>query len=150
MKIFKSKSLSVKLILVVLLVIFLINTVIPSVSYAGIGAAIGGKLIDSFCDLLVALGDGIMSIIQRSVFGITGEIAVDLTGKTPWYAYVARSIFGSWYNYSWSCNNRRNIFIGVWINRDIWNNLNFCSISRYFYDKCYYFRISYCSWSYYR
>ena len=80
MEIFRNKSLSKKLILVFLIVIFL-WMMLPNVSH-GLVAEIGGKLLQPVCDLLVAFGDAIMNVMQKSIVGSGGDISVDLTGKT--------------------------------------------------------------------
>ena len=85
MKIFNTKSLSGKLIIALILVVFLSTTIAVNVSYAGIGSLVGGVLIDAICDLFLALGDGCMSIIQKTVFGIDGQIAIDIAGKTSFW-----------------------------------------------------------------
>ena len=139
MKIFNVKSLGRKLALTLMLVIILSTTVISNTSYAGIGALVGGVLIDPICDLTLGLGDGIMSIIQKSIFGINGEISVDLTGKTPWYVWLARSNGSISSDCNWSYNYRRYFGISCWINRNYrdinWRGCN----SRYYYNfRCIY------------
>lgn len=81
MRILKNKCLNKKLILALLVVIFL-GIISPNVSHAGTEATVGGKLIQPVCDLLLALGDGVMTVIQKAIVGTGGDIAVDLTGKT--------------------------------------------------------------------
>ena len=81
MKILKNKCLNKKLILVLLVVMFL-YVIFPNVSHAGIASAIGGKLIQPVCDLLLALGDGTMTVMQKAIIETGGDISVDLTGKT--------------------------------------------------------------------
>ena len=81
MKILKNECLNKKLILVLLVVMFLC-IIFPNVSHAGTASAIGGKLLQPVCDLLLALGDGIMTVIQKAIVGTGGDIAVDLTGTT--------------------------------------------------------------------
>lgn len=108
MKKFKEDSLIKKLMLTLLLVIFLGTTILPNISYAGLPAAIGGALIEPVCDLILAIGDGFMSLIQKSIFGMSGEISVDLTGKTPWYVWLGRFFNSCCCNCSRNCSYRRN------------------------------------------
>ena len=55
MKIFNTKSLSGKLIIALILVVFLSTTIAVNVSYAGIGSLVGGVLIDAICDKMAEL-----------------------------------------------------------------------------------------------
>lgn len=81
MKILKNECLNKKLILALLVVMFLC-IIFPNVSHAGTESSIGGKLLQPVCDLLLALGDGVMNVIQKAIVGAGGDIAIDLTGKT--------------------------------------------------------------------
>ena len=63
MKILKNECLNKKLILALLVVMFLC-IIFPNVSHAGTESSIGGKLLQPVCDLLLALGDGVMNVIQ--------------------------------------------------------------------------------------
>ena len=136
MKIFNTKRLSGKLILALILIILLNTTIVVNISYAGVGALIGGTLIDPICDLFLGIGDGIMSIVQKSIFGIDGEISVDLTGKTPWYVWLARSGCCIDGYCCWSYNYRRYFGICSRTNRNYRNDSWGGSNCRYYYNFC--------------
>ena len=84
MKIFNWKSLSKKLMISLILVVFLSTTIVFNTSYAGITSLIGGTLIQPVGYLLISLGDGLMSILQKSIFGIDGQVTIDISGKSFW------------------------------------------------------------------
>lgn len=81
MKIFKKDCLAKRMLLVLLLIILLNTTLLSNVSYAGLTAVVGGKLLQPVCDLVLSLGDGIMNLMQKSVIGMSGEVTIDLTQK---------------------------------------------------------------------
>lgn len=85
MKIFNLKSFSKKLMISLILVVFLSTAMVFNTSYAGIGSLIGGTLIQPVGYLLIALGDGLMSILQKSIFGIDGQVTIDISGKQSFW-----------------------------------------------------------------
>ena len=88
MEIFKNKSLSKKLILVMLVVIFL-GLIKPNISNAeATEAAQGGKLLQPVVDLVLTIGDGLMDIIQNAVAGQSGHITLDITAKKGWIKVI--------------------------------------------------------------
>ena len=82
MKIFKSKSLSKKLILAMLVVIFL-GLIKPNVSNAeATEAAQGGKLSQPVVDLVLTIGDGLTSQIPSLMISLaTGVFRMPLLDK---------------------------------------------------------------------
>ena len=94
MKIFKSKSLSNKLILAMLVVIFL-GLIKPNVSNAeATEAAQGGKLSQPVVDLVLTIGDGLMDIVQNAIAGQDGHITLDITGNKGWLIKAAAILLG--------------------------------------------------------
>ena len=94
MKIFKSKSLSKKLILAMLVVIFL-GLIKPNVSNAeATEAAQGGKLSQPVVDLVLTIGDGLMDIVQNAIAGQDGHITLDITGNKGWLIKAAAILLG--------------------------------------------------------
>ena len=95
MKILKNKSLWMK-ILIAVLVIMIVAFVMPNVVCAGDDdeadswmSSFGGKLISSVLKLLVGIADGCMSILQKAVFGIDDSLLhVDVT-STTWLKILA-------------------------------------------------------------
>lgn len=94
MKIFKKDCLAKRMLLVLLLIILLNTTLLSNVSYAGLTAVVGGKLLQPVCDLVLSLGDGIMNLMQKSVIGMSGEVTIDLTQKTSKLAKVLGIVAG--------------------------------------------------------
>ena len=73
MKFLKNKNITSK-ILIILVVMLLFQFCMPKASIAVDGVTLGGKLLDPILDLFVGLGDGIMTFIQKVVFGIDDSI----------------------------------------------------------------------------
>ena len=75
MKIFTEKGILKKLLLIIIAII-LFNAIIPTnVSYA---ADVGGVLLKPIVDLMVALGDFVMDIINNMLYGMeTSVIRID-------------------------------------------------------------------------
>ena len=69
MEIFKKKSLILKIV-IALVVVILFNFSAPTISQAGVAEVIGGTLAEPVLDLALALGDGIMYIVQSLLFGM--------------------------------------------------------------------------------
>ena len=72
MEIFKKKSLILKIV-IALVVVILFNFSAPTVSQA---ASIGGTLLQPVVSLLTALGDGLMLLIQSILFGVNYLVMV--------------------------------------------------------------------------
>ncbi len=94
MRIFEKESLFKKLVML-LIVLVLISAIIPKASYAGTASVIGGKLLSPVCDLLLALGDGIMNIVQNAILGMEGDLGIDLTGSKKGWALLAGIVAGA-------------------------------------------------------
>ena len=77
METFKKKSLVLKIV-IALVVVILFNFSAPTISQA----SIGGTLLGPVVDLFVALGDGIMFLIQSILFGLNYS-TIKLTDNPP-------------------------------------------------------------------
>lgn len=66
-KIFSNKNLIVK-IATILVIVILFNFINPGISF-GAGGGIGGVLFEPIKDLVLAIGDGIVNIMQNVIFG---------------------------------------------------------------------------------
>lgn len=70
MEIFKSKSLVLKIV-IALVIVILFNFCAPTLSHAGLAEDIGGTLLGPIVDLLLAIGDSFINLVQRIVFTTT-------------------------------------------------------------------------------
>ena len=73
MEIFTNKSLVLKIV-IALVIVILFNFCAPTLSHAGIAEAIGGTLLSPIVDLLLAIGDGAINLIQNILFGIDNSL----------------------------------------------------------------------------
>lgn len=85
MKILKNKSLWMK-ILIAILAVVVVAFVVPNVVNAAgdDGSGWGGKLLSSLMSLLVAIADGIMSIIQKAITNMDTVLYTISSGKSWW------------------------------------------------------------------
>ena len=90
MEIFKKKSLILKIVIAIVVVI-LFNFSAPTVSQA---ASIGGTLLQPIVSLLTAFGDGIMLVIQSILFGVNYSV-ITLTDDPPGSILESILDFGS-------------------------------------------------------
>ena len=96
MEIFKKKSLILKIV-IALVVVILFNFSAPTISQAGVAEVIGGTLAEPVLDLALALGDGIMYIVQSLLFGMDEsllKVAVPGAGIVETVATIAGGILG--------------------------------------------------------
>lgn len=84
MKIFKNKNLLQKMLIALILVIFLSMTFSNSVHAIDL-EKLGGKLLDATLSLFVAIGDGVMGIIQDTILGMD-ESLVNINTDSSWWA----------------------------------------------------------------
>ncbi len=73
MEIFKSKSIVLKIV-IALVIVILFNFCAPTLSHAGLAEVIGGTLLSPIVDLLLAIGDGAINLIQNILFGIDNSL----------------------------------------------------------------------------
>ena len=69
MEIFKKKSLILKIV-IALVVVILFNFSAPTISQAGVAEVIGGTLAEPVADLLLAIADGAVYVVQNLLFGM--------------------------------------------------------------------------------
>ena len=98
MEIFKKKSIVLKIVIAVVFVI-LFNFCSPTVSLGadGLLEQIGGTLLSPIVDLLLAIGDGTINLIQSILFGIDNsltKVAVPEAGFWETVAMWAGAILG--------------------------------------------------------
>ena len=67
------KSIALKIAIVVVFVL-LFNFSAPTISQAGVAEVIGGTLLSPIIDLLLAIGDGAVNLIQSILFGIENSL----------------------------------------------------------------------------
>lgn len=67
-KIFSNKNLIIR-IATILVIVILFNFVNPSISFGAVSGGIGGVLFEPIKDLVLAIGDGIVNIMQNVIFG---------------------------------------------------------------------------------
>ena len=67
-KIFSNKNLIIK-IATILVIVILFNFINPSISFGGVSGGIGGVLFEPIKDLVLAMGDGIINIMQTIIYG---------------------------------------------------------------------------------
>lgn len=77
MEIFTKKSLVLKIV-IALVIVILFNFSAPTISQA----SIGGTLLEPIVDLLIAIGDGAMLVIQSILFGLNYSV-IKLTDSPP-------------------------------------------------------------------
>lgn len=73
MELFKNKNLVLK-ITIALIVVILFNFSAPTFSYAAASETIGGILLTPVVDLLIAIGDSAISVLQEVLFGIDNSL----------------------------------------------------------------------------
>lgn len=79
------KNFLYKLIVCICIFLALINVGAPQKVYAKAeSSGVGGILIGPICDLLQGIGDGIMSILQKSVMGTDATIPMDNSDSHWW------------------------------------------------------------------
>ena len=69
MEIFKKKSLILKIVIAIVVVI-LFNFSAPTVSQANVAEVVGGTLAEPVADLLLAIADGAIYVVQNVLFGM--------------------------------------------------------------------------------
>lgn len=67
-KIFSNKNLIIK-IATILVIVILFNFINPGISFGAVSGGIGGVLFEPIKDLVLAIGDGIVNIMQNVIFG---------------------------------------------------------------------------------
>ena len=67
-KIFSNKNLIIK-IATILVIVILFNFINPSISFGEVSGGIGGVLFEPIKDLVLAMGDGIINIMQTIIYG---------------------------------------------------------------------------------
>lgn len=67
------KSIALKIAIAVVIVL-LFNFSAPTISQAGVAEVIGGTLLSPIIDLLLAIGDGAVNLIQSILFGIENSL----------------------------------------------------------------------------
>lgn len=73
MEVFKNKSLVLKIV-IALVIVILFNFCAPTLSHAGVTEVIGGTLLSPIIDLLLAIGDGAINLIQSILFGMDNSL----------------------------------------------------------------------------
>lgn len=73
MEVFKNKSLVLKIV-IALVIVILFNFCAPTLSHAGVAEVIGGTLLSPIIDLLLAIGDGAINLIQSILFGMDNSL----------------------------------------------------------------------------
>ena len=73
MEIFTNKSLVLKIV-IALVIVILFNFCAPTLSHAGVAEVIGGTLLSPIIDLLLAIGDGAINLIQSILFGMDNSL----------------------------------------------------------------------------
>lgn len=92
MSFFTNKKFLFKLIASICIFLTLFNFTMPLKAHAaGQLSKIGGQLLDPFVDLLSALGDGAMEIVQNSIMGTDATVIFDNT-EGGWFAKLAKAI----------------------------------------------------------
>ena len=85
MKFFENKKILCKLIAALCIFLTIINFGLTPVAQAeSLVAKVGGKLLDPVCGLLIAIGDGIMEIIQSATMGTSATAIFDNTAEAWW------------------------------------------------------------------
>ena len=93
MKFFTNKKFLFKLIAALCICLTIINFgLTPSVQAETLVTKVGGKLLDPVCALIVALGDGMMEILQKLIMGTSATALFDNTNEVWWKIVVAAVI----------------------------------------------------------
>ena len=93
MKFFENKKILCKLIAALCIFLTIINFGLTPVAQAeSLVTKVGGKLLDPVCALLVAIGDGIMEIIQSATMGTSATAIFDNTGEAWWKVAIVAII----------------------------------------------------------
>lgn len=82
MKFFTNKKFLFKLIATLCVCLTIFNFGLAPKAEAGFVSWTGGKLLDPVCDLLSAIADGIMEVMQKSIMGIGSNLIFDKVGST--------------------------------------------------------------------
>lgn len=77
MNFFRNKSFLFKLVASLCIILIIFNFCFTTRSQAGALESIGGMLLDPICSLLLAIGSGIMEILQRSIMGSSATTTFD-------------------------------------------------------------------------
>lgn len=85
MKIFTNKSVIHKII-VVLIILLLFNFIVPNHTRADDG--LGGALLTPILDFLVAIGDGIVWLLQNAMFGMNDSL-IHISFAANWWEWLA-------------------------------------------------------------
>lgn len=93
MEIFKKKSLILKIV-IALVVVILFNFSAPTISQADAGDVVGGILLEPVTDLLLSLGDGIVFIMQSVLFGMDESLVRVATPGTGIWETVGTIVGG--------------------------------------------------------
>ena len=92
MSFFTNKKFLFKLITTICIFLTLFNFAIPpKVQAEAQDLATGGQILGPFVDLLCALGDGVMEIIQQSIMGTSATKIFDNT-KGGWLGYIILAV----------------------------------------------------------
>lgn len=96
MEIFTNKSLVLKIV-IALVIVILFNFCAPTLSHAGVSEVIGGTLLSPIIDLLLAIGDGAINLIQSILFGMDNslmKVAVHEAGFWETVGMVVGAVVG--------------------------------------------------------
>lgn len=93
MKFFTNKKFLFKLIAAICICLTIFNFCMTPASQAeSLVTKVGGKLLDPICALIVALGDGMMEILQTTIMGTSATAIFDNTGDAWWKILVVAII----------------------------------------------------------
>lgn len=73
METLNKKSLVLKIV-IALVIVILFNFSAPTLSHAGVSEVIGGTLLSPIIDLLLAIGDGAINLVQSILFGMDNSL----------------------------------------------------------------------------
>ena len=92
MKFFIEKNFWFKLIVTICICLTVFNFVVPSkVRAESLVSAVGGEILDPVVDLIVALSDGIIEIIQQSIMGTGTGLYFD-NEKESWWVTAGKAL----------------------------------------------------------
>ena len=95
MKFFTNKKFLFKLIISLCICLTITNICTVPIAQADSGELVskaGGVILDPLCHLLLALGDGIMEIIQKSTMGTSATAIFDTGEGGGWWKVLSRAI----------------------------------------------------------
>lgn len=95
MEIFTKKSIVLKIV-IALVIVILFNFSAPTVSNASeVLSAIGGTLLEPILNLIVAIGDGIMYLIHNTIMGMDStllKVSTTSSDTLPWIVALAGAV----------------------------------------------------------